>query len=136
MGRKKSREEINQQQRDWYKKKKETNPDYVDRFREKKRLYRQNDRLNNPDKNRLLRLKEYAIRVNTTLEHVLSELDRLKGKCDCCGKMINGKFYLDHDHKTNKFRGIVCCSCNIGLGHLDKDGWFDLAFLYLSKDRT
>ena len=39
-----------------------------------------------------------------------------RGFCDCCGK--TSKLVLDHDHNTGKFRGWLCHSCNIGIGHL------------------
>jgi hypothetical protein len=42
--------------------------------------------------------------------------------CDCCGILFEPKrLYLDHDHKTFKFRGWVCRSCNSGIGMLGDD---------------
>jgi hypothetical protein len=39
----------------------------------------------------------------------------LKGdSCDLCG--VKTKLDLDHDHKTKKFRGWLCRSCNMGIG--------------------
>ena len=40
--------------------------------------------------------------------------------CENCGRLPNGhgRLHLDHDHKTGKFRGWLCHSCNTGLGHL------------------
>ena len=35
--------------------------------------------------------------------------------CECCFK-VPEKWHLDHDHKTNKFRGWLCEPCNIRLG--------------------
>ncbi|MDA4129159.1 MAG: endonuclease VII domain-containing protein [Thaumarchaeota archaeon] len=45
------------------------------------------------------------------------------GVCRCCGTKISGTkgWALDHSHETGKFRGIVCSSCNIGLGHAKDD---------------
>jgi Recombination endonuclease VII len=48
------------------------------------------------------------------------------GKCAICGLQLNSKstkgdyktaVALDHDHKTKKFRGILCRHCNFGIGN-------------------
>ena len=47
------------------------------------------------------------------------------GKCAICGvdesdyrKESGKKFAIDHDHKTLKVRGLLCCKCNRGIGYL------------------
>ena len=40
--------------------------------------------------------------------------------CQCCGE-IPRKWCLDHDHKTDKFRGWLCDKCNTGIGKLGDD---------------
>ncbi len=41
-------------------------------------------------------------------------------RCALCGdSMPYDWLYTDHDHQTAKVRGLLCCSCNTGLGHLD-----------------
>ena len=43
-------------------------------------------------------------------------LIKAKGQCQICNeKFRNKEPYLDHCHKTNKVRGLLCNSCNVGL---------------------
>lgn len=37
------------------------------------------------------------------------------GCCKICEKKLT-KIYIDHDHKTNKVRGLLCLHCNTALG--------------------
>ncbi len=46
------------------------------------------------------------------------------GKCAICGETRKGNkrnLALDHYHKTNKVRGILCMRCNVALGMFDDD---------------
>ena len=44
------------------------------------------------------------------------------------------RFHIDHNHKTGEIRGLLCYTCNIGLGMFkDFPGHFISAFSYLSK---
>lgn len=44
------------------------------------------------------------------------QFDLLPDKCEVCGSISN--LCIDHDHTTGKFRGVLCQSCNLALGHL------------------
>jgi hypothetical protein len=46
-------------------------------------------------------------------------LERQGFRCACCGGMEPGKrgWHTDHDPATGVVRGILCRSCNMGLGH-------------------
>jgi hypothetical protein len=46
------------------------------------------------------------------------------GCCAICGTDTpgtSGIFAVDHDHKTGKVRGLLCRSCNVGIGNLGDD---------------
>jgi hypothetical protein len=45
------------------------------------------------------------------------------GTCPICElPPIEGKrLYVDHDHWTNKVRGLLCHTCNLMLGYADDD---------------
>lgn len=57
-------------------------------------------------------------RFGITVEEYFLMLERQGGGCAICGIRHNHKrrFCIDHCHKTNKVRGLLCNGCNIGLG--------------------
>ena len=64
-------------------------------------------------------------------------IDEQNNKCWICRKEFeNDKCaYVDHCHQTKKIRGLLCHSCNSGLGYF-KDNIENLkqAIEYLSKE--
>jgi len=67
---------------------------------------------------------------------------RQEGLCAICGKpetkkKSDGTVYrlsVDHDHKTNKARGLLCTKCNFGLGSFSDDSEMLLkAYYYLER---
>lgn len=47
-------------------------------------------------------------------------------KLDICKEsLIDGdgskNFHIDHNHTTEKVRGLLCSSCNLALGHAKED---------------
>ena len=55
--------------------------------------------------------------------------------CQCCSKDLSTtKVCIDHDHFTNKVRGILCNSCNVGIGLLgDNIEGLERALYYLNN---
>ena len=65
--------------------------------------------------NRSLVKARYGITIEEYIEAMNSS-----DVCQCCGKPKSegGKFVYDHCHDTMKFRGVLCDSCNVGIGRL------------------
>lgn len=61
-----------------------------------------------------VRAKTYHITVDELREWLKTDC------CDLCGKEFssNTEKQIDHDHKTDVIRGVLCKSCNTGLGKL------------------
>lgn len=56
-------------------------------------------------------------RYGITETQIQGLLVKQSNKCAICFKnFINNKFQVDHCHKTNKIRGLLCHRCNFGLG--------------------
>lgn len=73
-----------------------------------------------------------------TLEQWEKKFDEQGRKCASCPATESGSRYgwhTDHDHKTGRFRGILCRACNIALG-LVEDDVEHLKFLIAYLERT
>ena len=80
--------------------------------------------------------KEYGI----TLEDYESMLIEQNNKCLICNVNFNGTGWdddtavVDHDHSTDKVRGLLCNICNRGLGMFkDNKTLLDNAIKYLER---
>lgn len=52
------------------------------------------------------------------------------GQCGICKKTCNA-LCVDHDHKTNHVRGLLCSKCNMSLGRVEDVDWLSNAQEYL-----
>lgn len=57
----------------------------------------------------------YRNRYNMPEELVQKLIKDANGNCSICGK--HTKLFVDHCHKTQKYRGLLCRSCNLMLGY-------------------
>jgi nitrate/TMAO reductase-like tetraheme cytochrome c subunit len=89
----------------------------------------------NPIKSRAKNLKN---RFGLSLEDYDQMLESQNGQCKICGTDTpgnKGRFVVDHNHVTGEVRGLLCWSCNVGIGHLqDNPSILLSAFNYLSTN--
>ncbi|MBU2051427.1 MAG: endonuclease VII domain-containing protein [Gammaproteobacteria bacterium] len=62
-------------------------------------------------------------RGGITLEEYNQMFAKQNGCCAICGKHqseLKNRLAIDHNHETGEIRGLLCTSCNITLGWLEK----------------
>ena len=83
--------------------------------------------------------KELKKLYNISRESFESLLLSQKGCCAICHKHyseLTKSLAVEHDHDTNKVRGLLCFNCNIGLGKFqDKESLLFNAINYLKDNR-
>lgn len=94
---------------------------------EHRKVY-ERERWQNGGKDRRLR-QTYGI----TLKQYDMMFDDQNGVCWICGKPPIGQpLSVDHCHKTGVVRGLLCHTCNRGLGYYkDNPDWLERAAQYL-----
>ncbi len=90
-----------------------------------------------PEKFKEMRFKMmmWRIGVKMTYQEFKKLLKKQGGKCAIC-RMFEKKrrMSVDHCHKTGKVRGLLCRTCNIGLGQFkDNPELLKKAIKYLTK---
>lgn len=73
-----------------------------------------------------------------TMEQFEIMVKKQSGVCAICEKpcVVHGRLSVDHNHKTGNVRGLLCKSCNAGLGHFyDDPALFRKAADYLESYR-
>jgi hypothetical protein len=77
---------------------------------------------------------------NMTVEEYQRKHDEQRGLCAICSEpettMRKGKLlplHVDHNHATDKNRGLLCCKCNFALSRLEEIPlWHERALAYLA----
>lgn len=91
----------------------------------------------NPEKRLDQRMRKYGI----TGQDYHDILEKQGGGCAICGNKDPGdrrlkRFHVDHCHETGKVRGLLCITCNMGIGKFkDNPDYLILAAEYLTKHR-
>ena len=94
-------------------------------------------RKNNPKKWLAIQLRnKYGI----TIEQMVAAMEKQNHGCAICGysDTSNPRYfpYVDHCHTTGKFRGVLCATCNTGLGLFkDSSELLKTAALYIEDNK-
>lgn len=112
---------------------------YYKEHADERREYNKQYRKEHADEKRNYRFKRnYGIEIPD--KYYQSKLTEQENRCAICNKPKSKEkkaLALDHDHRTNVLRGILCDDCNKSLGHMERrkiNGlWFINALEYLIK---
>jgi hypothetical protein len=77
---------------------------------------------NNKEKRKIIvQQNNYKKRYGLTAQQKQAMIEDQGGKCAICQSDLQTthNVCVDHCHKTNKVRGILCRKCNLGIGHLN-----------------
>jgi hypothetical protein len=64
-----------------------------------------------------MRFRAYGV----TREEYAALVDRQGNACAICMRPFISEPHVDHNHKTNEVRGLLCQNCNTGIGKLGDD---------------
>ena len=111
-------EEKNARRNELRRKKYKEDEEYRNKLKEKSKKYNQRK----PE----IRLKSRLKKYNLTIEGYNNILEKQNYKCAICGSDVpnttaTNRFYVDHNHKTGKVRGLLCTKCNMGIGQFNDD---------------
>jgi hypothetical protein len=65
--------------------------------------------------------KEALAKYGLTIEQYEEMLKAQGGGCFICGEPPEKNLCVDHSHDTRMVRGLLCLTCNLGLGHFKDD---------------
>ena len=121
----KNREKILNSRKESYIKNKEKLKRQRKKWREKNREKIIQKRKEWRTKNPYYKYKKYGVNI---VEMAIKQ----EGKCKICSRET--KLYVDHSHKTNQIRGLLCQQCNTALGMFqDNIDNLKKALIYLTK---
>ena len=86
----------------------------------------------NPEKRRAHNRK---YNFGLTAEEFAGMLDRQSNACAICRRPFVSTPHVDHCHKTNVIRGLLCGTCNRGIGMFEETAkWLTNAAFYVKRN--
>jgi hypothetical protein len=81
--------------------------------------YRKETSLTKEEKKQRAILHQVKFKYNLNEDEYKTLIQKSKGKCMICSKSFKNvkDRHIDHCHTTKKIRGVLCSSCNQGLGY-------------------
>jgi len=84
-----------------------------------------------------INLKGKVARYHMSIEEYEGLFHSQDGRCCICKCLLEeGHFRIDHNHKSGKVRGLLCNSCNSGIGLLKDSPEILLSALEYLKDKN
>jgi hypothetical protein len=93
------------------------NKKFPNKHRERCEKYRKN----HPEQNKTSELKHRFSKYGITIEDYNRMVENQNGVCAICGNSSKRMLDVDHDHLTNRNRGLLCGNCNKGIGLFKDD---------------
>ena len=113
----------------------DANPARLRKYQDKANVRLRAQRKDEPDRFRSYDLKK---RIGITLAEKNAKFEQQGRQCAIChvkAPNTKGTWFADHNHKTKKFRGVLCGECNSFLGHAcDNPVILMNAIFYLGKE--
>jgi Recombination endonuclease VII len=87
------------------------------------------------------RFRHFKHKYNLTEDQIEEQFRLQEGKCKICIKPLTLYVYnnsdgakIDHNHRTGKFRGLLCHNCNTTVGYIETHlDYIDIILNYIGK---
>jgi hypothetical protein len=66
-------------------------------------------------------VRDRVRKYNITVEEYDALVEKVGGFCQICHAPGGGRLHVDHCHDTGRVRGLLCSTCNRGIGLLRDD---------------
>jgi hypothetical protein len=80
--------------------------------------------------------QELKRKYNLSVAEYNKIFQKQQGCCAICGvhqSELKKRLFVDHNHRTEKVRGLLCCGCNNLLAGFDNLDFFNGAIAYLAE---